>query len=321
MLRFRVTLILGFILCCSVQKGKVHNPKIDFGLDYLNVSFVSARPDVEVQPILRGWHIPLRNESLRHNLKAGIISVHGGGRDRREFLSHADYWVRNGFEALLYDSSDHGLSDGSGIGLGFGYREQFDCAGAARFAKEKLGWDKVIVTGTSVGGAAALLATAREPLIDAVIAENPFYDYEPFFVKIYSDILGGGSFGGRDASKYGALVNALSGMMSMIPLDAYIEKVASFTRWWIGAAGQEGPVHVISRIAPRPLFLIHGEKDDMIPTSHSSLLFDTAKEPKQIWIAPKGRHADIHGIYMDEYEHQVLDFIERQVLHTTKYAA
>jgi len=294
----------------------VHNPKIDFGLDYRNVSFESARPDLAIQPILRGWHIPLRNDSLHRSFKVGIISVHGGGRDRREFLSHTDYWVRNGFEALLYDSSEHGLSDGSGIGLGFGFREQFDCAGAARFAKSKLGWEKVIVTGTSVGGAAAVLAAAREPLIDAVIAENPFYDYEPFFIKIYSDILGGGSFGGRDASKYGALVTFLSKLMASVPLDTYIEKLASFTRWWIGASGQEGPVHVVSRIAPRPLFLIHGAKDDMIPTSHSSLLYEKAGEPKQIWIAPKGRHADIHGIYLDEYERQVLDFIDKYVLHS-----
>jgi fermentation-respiration switch protein FrsA (DUF1100 family) len=296
-----------------VSGGKVNDPLVDFGFPYRNVSFESARPNVDAQPILRGWYIPLAAYSVKRDIKIGIVSVHGGGRDRREFLSHAGYWIKNGYEALLYDSSEHGLSDGTGQGLGFGYREQFDCAGAVRFAKSHLGWDKVVVTGTSVGGTAALLATAREPLADAVIAENPFYDYEPFFIQIYMDILGRGSFGGREASRYGALVNFVTALTNIIPLEAFIEYIASFTKWWIGAAGQHGPVHVIASISPRPVFLIHGKADEMIPTSHSTLLFETAGEPKQIWLPENGRHADVHGIYLDEYERRVIDFIETYV--------
>jgi pimeloyl-ACP methyl ester carboxylesterase len=296
----------------------VNNPKIDFGLEYRNVSFESARTDVDVQPILRGWHVPLTSTSVKHNLKIGIVSVHGGGRDRREFLSHLAYWNKNGFEALLYDSSDHGLSDGTGIGLGFGYREQFDCAGAVRFAKTQLGWDRVIVTGTSVGATAALLATSMEPLADAVIAENPFYDYEPFFVKIYLDILGRGSFGGREASRYGALVGVVKSLTNLIPLESYIDSVASFTRWWIGASGKDGPIQVIKTIAPRPLFLIHGKADEMIPTSHSTLLYETAGEPKQIWLPEQGRHADVHRFYPEEYERRVVEFIETHVISPTR---
>jgi fermentation-respiration switch protein FrsA (DUF1100 family) len=242
-------------------------------------------------------------------VKIGIIAVHGGGRDRREFLSHLDFWHRAGFDALLYDSSDHGVSDGTGVGLGFGHREQYDCAGAARFAKHKLGWDKVVVMGTSVGASAALLATARESIIDGVIAENPFYDYEPFFVKIYGDILGAGSFGGRDASRYGSLVSVVTALTNYIPLETFIGQIAAFTRWWIGAAGQVGPVHVIASISPRPLLLIHGKADSMIPTSHSIRLYEEAKEPKEIWLPENGQHADVLGHYPEEYMTKVIKFV------------
>lgn len=260
---------------------------------------------------MRGWYIPAEKANENQGGKVGIIAVHGGGRDRREFLIQLGYWNANGLDVILYDSSEHGLSEGTGLGLGFGYREQFDVAGAARFAKQSLGWDRVFVIGTSVGASAALLATARESSIDAVIAENPFYDYEPFFIHIYQAILGRGSFGGRSASRYGALVNLVTTLTTYIPLDSYIENVAAFTRWWIGASGQAGPVHVVDKIAPRPLFLIHGQADEMIPISHSQHLYDQAGDPKQIWLPEQGRHADVHSIYPEEYERKVLEFINK----------
>lgn len=292
----------------------MNDPKTDFGFDYKNVSFESTRPGVEVPLVLRGWHVPAQASLKKRPLKVGIVAVHGGGRDRREWLPHVGYWVNSGMEVLLYDSSEHGISDGADLGLGFGYREHFDTVGAIRFAKGQLGWDKLVVVGTSVGGSSSLLATAKEPLADGVIAENPFYDYEPFFIKIYNDILGSGSFGGRDASKYGSLVNLVKMIAQPLPLESYIASVATFTRWWIGAAGQDGPIQVIKQIAPRPVYLIHGTDDEMIPPEHSSLLYKAAEEPKQIWIAENGKHADIRRFYPKEYEQKFIQFIEKHVL-------
>lgn len=214
----------------------------------------------------------------------------------------------------MYDQSEHGISDGTGSGLGFGFREQFDVIGAARYAKEKLGWQKIVCIGTSVGAASSLMATAREPIIDGVIAENPFYDYEPFFTKIYNDILGVGNFGGRDASKYGLLVTIMSKVSDVLPLEAFIGNIASFTRWWIGASGQPGPINAVSLISPRPILFIHGEDDLMIPTSHSGFLYAEAKDPKEIWMPPNGQHADVLRFYPEEYPLRVVTFVEKYVL-------
>lgn len=263
--------------------------------------------------MLRGWYVPFVGVGKQPSKKVGILAVHGGGRDRREFLPHVGYWSAHGLEVLMYDSSEHGISDGSGRGIGFGYREQFDVSAAAKYAKQVLGWERIVVIGTSVGATASLLAAAREPLIDAVIAENPFYDYEPFFVKIYLDILGRGSFGGREASRFGSIVELVTQLTNIIPLDKFVENIASFTLWWIGATGQNGPVHVVNSISPRPVFLIHGQADQMIPVSHSTLLFEKANEPKLIWTPEAGEHADVLRFYQDEYQKRILDFVDRYV--------
>lgn len=290
------------------------DPKIDFGLHYQNVSFASTQPHSQPPPMLRGWYIPTSTESKSRSLKLGIVAVHGGGRDRREWLPHLGYWNKAGFEVLMYDSSEHGLSDGTGEGLGFGFREQFDVIGAVRFAKATYGWDKVVTLGTSVGAASVLMATGREPLIDGVIAENPFYDYEPFFNKIYRDFLVGGNFGGRDAAKYGIIVDLLTRLSDLLPLEHAITSISSFTRWWIGASGQPGPIDAVPAISPRPIFFIHGEADLMIPTSHSRILFEKASEPKQLWTPAKGQHADVLRFYVEEYPKRFVNFIETQVL-------
>lgn len=296
------------------------DPKVDFDLTYENVSFVSTQPHAQ-PPMLRGWYIPVSEGSKSRPTKVGLIAVHGGGRDRREWLPHLGYWNKAGFEVLMYDSSEHGLSDGTGEGLGFGFREQFDVIGAARYAKSKLGWEKVVCLGTSVGAASTIMAAGREPTIDGVIAENPFYDYEPFFTKIYRDFLVGGAFGGRDAAKYGLIVDLLTRLSDLLPLEHFITNVASFTRWWIGASGQPGPIDALPSISPRPIFFIHGEADLMIPPSHSRLLFEKSPGPKQLWTPPKGQHADVLRFYPEEYPKRFVEFIENHVLSTSAATA
>ena len=267
--------------------------------------------------MLRGWYIPVSHESKTRSTKVGLIAVHGGGRDRREWLPHLGYWNKAGLEVLMYDSSEHGLSDGTGEGLGFGFREQFDVIGAVRFAKRDLGWEKLICIGTSVGAASTLMAAGRETLIDGVIAENPFYDYEPFFNKIYRDFLVGGEFGGRDAAKFGVIVSLLTRLSDLLPLEHFITNISSFTRWWIGASGQPGPIDAVSAIAPRPIFFIHGEADLMIPTAHSRILYKKASEPKLLWTPEKGQHADVLRLYPEEYPKRIVSFIDTLVLNDT----
>ncbi len=50
------------------------------------------------------------------------------------------------------------------------------------------------------------------------------------------------------------------------------------------------PVRWIDRISPRPLLILHGDKDELIEVSQAQKLYDTSKEPKKLIIIPGGEH-------------------------------
>jgi len=59
---------------------------------------------------------------------------------------------------------------------------------------------------------------------------------------------------------------------------------------WFDGFRSVSPVEYIADIAPRPLLLVHGNKDDVVPVSHAYKLYAQACEPKQIVIIDGAGH-------------------------------
>ena len=50
------------------------------------------------------------------------------------------------------------------------------------------------------------------------------------------------------------------------------------------------PMNWIDRISPRPLLLVHGGADEVIPLEHARRLYGKAKQPKELKVIPGGKH-------------------------------
>jgi alpha/beta superfamily hydrolase len=50
------------------------------------------------------------------------------------------------------------------------------------------------------------------------------------------------------------------------------------------------PINWIDRISPRPLLLVHGDADEVIPLEHARRLYGKAKQPKELKIIPGAKH-------------------------------
>ncbi len=50
------------------------------------------------------------------------------------------------------------------------------------------------------------------------------------------------------------------------------------------------PVNSVDRISPRPLLLVHGDADELIPLEHARRLYQKAKEPKELKVIPRAKH-------------------------------
>ena len=59
---------------------------------------------------------------------------------------------------------------------------------------------------------------------------------------------------------------------------------------WLDGFVTVSPLRFIDRISPRPLLLIHGDKDDLVPVDHAHKLYDKAAEPKELFIISGAGH-------------------------------
>jgi len=66
-----------------------------------------------------------------------------------------------------------------------------------------------------------------------------------------------------------------------------------FSRLWADLGPELIPVEQVAHLAPRPLMVIHGKEDDVVPISQSQALIARAGEPKTFFVHPTAGHGFI----------------------------
>ncbi len=59
---------------------------------------------------------------------------------------------------------------------------------------------------------------------------------------------------------------------------------------WLKGFDEISPTRWIRRISPRPILVIHGGEDEVVPLEHARRLYNEAGEPKEIAIIPGAKH-------------------------------
>lgn len=68
---------------------------------------------------------------------------------------------------------------------------------------------------------------------------------------------------------------------------------------------------VLTRITPRPILFIHGERDSYIPVEQSRLLYALATQPKYLWVVEDAKHNQAVSVEPEEYARRTVDFYDR----------
>jgi fermentation-respiration switch protein FrsA (DUF1100 family) len=73
------------------------------------------------------------------------------------------------------------------------------------------------------------------------------------------------------------------------------------------------PARALASLGSRPVLLIHGTGDELIPVSNASLLQKAgANDPNfELWIAAGSSHANAYHDYPEEYTKRVLAFFDK----------
>lgn len=230
---------------------------------------------------LAAWHVP------REGSRAAVVLCHGHNNCRGQVLSLIRPLHEAGLHVFLFDFRSHGLS-GGGI-CTYGYHERSDVHAAVRWLRENAGVERVGLFGISMGGATSLMAAAEDPGIAAVVTDCAFARLEEMV-------------GQRFFFLPERLREALGG---------------SVRRWaerWSGTVVAEvDPEASVRSWAPRPLLVIHGERDMLTPADHGRRLAEAAGEQAELWIVPWAPHAGSRRVAGKAYVRRVAAFFTRHL--------
>ncbi len=227
---------------------------------------------------LSGWFLPATSRGV------GIVLCHGFQTGRREMLSLAMALRSRGFPVLLFDFRAHGESEGRWTSCGL--LEILDLEGAVRYmlTRPEVMGSRVGVVGFSMGAAVSILTAAEVQEIGAVVADSSFASLREVVANGYRVIWGLPSFPFASMSLW------------------FAEKL-------VGVKAEAiRPLAAVASISPRPLLIIHGTADRLVPLRDAYRLYKAAGEPKEIWAVSGADHVQAREIDLEGYTEKVTDF-------------
>jgi fermentation-respiration switch protein FrsA (DUF1100 family) len=204
--------------------------------------------------------------------RPALVILHGIPRQRprpgdQSYRDMARRFAARGFLAVVFNFRGAGISEGD-ISMA-GWTRDLDAV--LEFARALPGADpgRVALLGFSAGGAVAIHAAARDPRTSAVVAVSSPVSFS--FI--------------RQAMPSAAWV----GLFREIGLIRSPGFPPSLPEWEAEFAMIE-PLQWVDKLSPRPLLIMHGEEDELIPVEQARELYEKALEPKELKVIPAGKH-------------------------------
>lgn len=211
-----------------------------------------------------------------------IVMCHGYTGSKVEahrlFVQAARQFARDGFAVLRFDFRGSGDSEGGFEEMTFsGELEDFRCALGVVEADRSVDSSRIGVLGLSLGGAVVLCGSARDARPKAVVAWST-----PATLTRFQDLL-------RDRP-----------IVTLAPgLEAYDQGNGFYVgRGFVEDVAKHSPLDDVQRIAPRPLLLVHGTRDEKVSYENARLLYDGAVEPKRLLAVEGADHVFTHWQHM-----------------------
>ena len=223
-------------------------------------------------PKISGWWVPAdpvraagENEQSGHRTILLCCTI---GDDLKHQAGLLRVLVNGGYNVLAFDLRANGDSDGQWAG--FGAVEFRDVLGAVRWLKDKHRDEATMIYGVGGGaGGAALIAAAVDPsdegkAIDALAVYGVYSSFNELSRSILAD---------RISVSFRSLA-----MKTLLPiLSAYVGvDISRFE-----------PGKLVDQLWPRPILIVHGRGDSVVPFSEGLDLFRAASFPKQSFWLPE----------------------------------
>lgn len=209
-----------------------------------------------------------------------ILVAHGHGEKRS--VNQYVMYAQNEYGVLAWDFRAHGESGGEMSTLG--YYEALDVEAALEFVLQQEGMEHIGAWGGSIGGVAVLEAASRRVEIEAVVVDSAFSTLE-------------------------------DEVRLAVTKRAFLPFIRFFAEKETGVdLDLLRPVDRIGDLSPRPIMIIQGETDSMIPADSAQRLYEAAGDPKYLWTEAGVNHVGMHSTYPEKYEETVIGFFNEYLL-------
>jgi len=223
-----------------------------------------------------GWYIRPANSAV-------IVLVPGIGSARDGMFDDAAILARHGYGLLMYDSRACSVP---GARNSLGYVETNDLLGAVEYLSRRPEAKRIGALGFSAGGVIVIRGAARDERIRAIVSEGGFHDLKQHIVH-----------------------NQAPPMRQLLEWQV-------LTFYWLDTGvnpAAVSPVTDIGRISPRPVLLVYGEHE--AERGGAQLLYNAAREPKDLWIVPGAGHGGYINAIPQEYEQRIIAFFDKALIY------
>lgn len=195
-------------------------------------------------------------------IRGTVLLLHGRGGKKEDMLTVAQRFVAADFRCVVYDARAHGESGGTICTFGKLERQDVrtvldQVEGLLTEKGENIG--PVVAFGNSLGAAVMLQTIPEEPRILAGVASAPFAD----MMDVVIHAIGNLSSHRIPQSWRAVLVKTASVRGGFSPQEIVPERSAAAIQI--------------------PVFVVHGERDRVIPIQHAERIFKNLPEDSRKW--------------------------------------
>ena len=216
-----------------------------------------------------------------------IISIHGYKDSHHFMLPYGAVFYQKGYNVLLPDNRAHGASEGDYIGMG--WLDKKDISEWIQWVIDQDSEANIILHGISMGGATVMM-TAGDNL-DHVVGYVEDCGYTSVW-DIFACVMK------RDYH---------------LPAFPILHTCRLISRYRLGYDYVEASALTQIRKCDKPMFFIHGEKDDFVPTYMGHQLYEAFPGKKDIYIAKNAGHANAMDFDPETYFAKVFEFIDSNI--------
>lgn len=214
-----------------------------------------------------------------------VILAHGFRGVKEDMDELVKFYHDQGFDVLLPDARGHGESEGDYIG--FGWHGRLDYQQWTEMLVDNHEAADIFLHGNSMGAALVLMASGEDlpDEVKGIVADS-----------------------GYTTAKE-ELTHQLNHLYNL-PAFPLLDITSVMTKVRAGYTFEEASTIDQVKDNTRPLFIIHGGEDELVPTEMAHELYGAAGGEKELWIVPDAGHTDAHTVATGEFQERLQDFID-----------